>query len=107
MALDNYDFELLKNEAENLVLKELERQLGLYTEPVCQCNECIVDMAAMALNNVRPLYRVSLLGTLYAATAMDQKRYADQVREAVSNAIRKVHNNPSHEPHVEHAQAEA
>jgi competence protein ComFB len=105
--IDDYDFEFLKNEAENLVLRELERQLGEYRESVCRCNDCIVDMAAMALNNVRPLYRVSLLGTLYAATAMNEKRYADQVREAVSNAIRKVHNNPGHERHIEHAQAEA
>jgi competence protein ComFB len=102
MALiDDYDFEFLKNEAENLVLKELERQLGEYTEAVCRCNDCIVDMAAMALNNVRPLYRVSLLGTLYAANAMNEKDYARQVREAVSRAIRKVHNNPGHERHTE------
>ena len=102
--IDNYDFEFLKNEAENLVLKELERQLQRYTDSVCRCNECIVDMAAMALNNVKPLYRVSLLGTLYAATAMDEKYYAEQIREAVTYAIKKVHNNPSHEPH---AKAEA
>jgi competence protein ComFB len=94
---DNYDFEHLKNEAENLVLMELGRQLEEYTEAVCRCNECIVDMAAMALNNVKPLYRVSLLGTLYAATAMDEENYAEEIRKAVSGAIKKVHNNPGHE----------
>jgi len=96
--IDNYDFEFLKNEAENLVLKELGRQLEEYKETVCRCNDCIVDMAAMALNNVKPLYRVSLLGSLYAANAMDEKNYAKKIREAVSNAIKKVHNNPGHEP---------
>jgi competence protein ComFB len=102
MALiDEYDFEFLKNEAENLVLKELSRQLDEYKEPVCRCNDCIVDMAALALNNVKPLYRVSLLGTLYAASAMDEKSYAEKVKEAVSNAIKKVHNNPSHEPRTD------
>ena len=102
MALiDEYDFEFLKNEAENLVLKELERQLQRYTDAVCRCNDCIVDMAAMALNNVKPLYRVSLLGTLYAASAMDEKDYAEKIKEAVSNAIQKVHNNPGHEPLTE------
>jgi len=96
--IDNYDFELLKNEAENLVIKELGRQLEEYKETVCRCNDCIVDMAAMALNNVKPIYRVSLLGTLYAANAMDEKSYAKKIREAVSGAIKKVHSNPSHEP---------
>ena len=96
---DNYDFEYLKNEAENLVLDELGRQLDGYTEKVCRCNECIVDMAAMALNNVRPLYRVSLLGTLYAATAKEHKAYTDSITEAVAAAIKKVHSNPGHEVH--------
>jgi len=94
---DEYDFEFLKNEAENMVLNELERQLEDYDETVCRCNECIVDMAAMALNNVKPLYRVSLLGTLYAATAMDEKEYAENVKDAVDLAINKVHSNPGHD----------
>ena len=98
MALiDNYDFEHLKNEAENIVLKELERQLDVYTEEICRCNECIVDMAAIALNTVKPLYRVSLLGTLYTATAMDEKKYSSSVRDAVFKAIEKVRKNPGHE----------
>ena len=98
MALiDDYDFQYLKNEAENLVLKELERQLENFSAPICRCNECIVDMAAMALNTVKPLYRVSLLGSLYTASAMDKKAYAASVREAVSKAIEKVRKNPSHD----------
>lgn len=99
--IDEYDFEFLKNEAENLVLMELERQLGTYSAPVCRCNDCVVDMAAMALNAVKPLYRVSLLGGLYTASAMDEKAYASNVREAVFNAIEKVRKNPSHEVNVE------
>ena len=99
MALDNYDFDVLKNEAETLIINELDRQLGAYTDPLCLCNDCILDMAAMALNSVKPLYRVSLLGTLYTATAMDQKAYATSVREAVFNAIEKVRKNPSHDIH--------
>ena len=95
--IDDYDFQFLKNEAENLVLKELERQLESYSVPICRCNDCIVDMAAMALNTVKPVYRVSLLGTLYAANAMDQRVYATSVRDAVFKAIEKVRKNPSHE----------
>ena len=97
MALDNYNFDNLKNEAEVQILGELERQLETYTATLCRCNDCILDMAAMALNTVKPLYRVSLLGSLYAATTMDEKTYASSVRDAVFRAIEKVRKNPSHE----------
>jgi competence protein ComFB len=95
---DNYDFELLKNESEKLVLNELERQLDdPQASEVCRCNTCIVDMAAMALNMVKPLYRVSLLGTQYAAHAMEDKSYAEGVRKGVAQAIEKVRKNPAHD----------
>jgi competence protein ComFB len=95
---DKYDLEHLKNEAENLVVKDLERQIESFPEPICKCNDCVLDMAAIALNAVKPLYRVSLLGGLYTATAMEQKAYATSIREAVFGAIEKVRKNPSHEP---------
>ncbi|GHV95584.1 hypothetical protein AGMMS50293_19040 [Spirochaetia bacterium] len=94
---DKYDFDLLKNEAETLVLHELERQLETHDETVCRCNECVVDMAAVALNTVKPLYRFSLLGSLYAAQAMNQQAYANGVQKAVAQAIEKVRKNPSHD----------
>jgi competence protein ComFB len=95
--IDEYDFEHLKNEAENLILKDLGRQLENFPEPICKCNDCVLDMAAMALNTVKPLYRVSLLGKLYTEKAMEGSHYATSVREAVFNAIEKVRKNPSHD----------
>jgi competence protein ComFB len=95
--IDDYDFELLKNEAENLVIGEIENQLESESDQMCRCNECIVDIAAMALNSVKPLYRFSLLGTLYASQAMSEKAYADSVKKAVAFAIKKVKNNPAHD----------
>ncbi|MDR2757890.1 MAG: late competence development ComFB family protein [Spirochaetaceae bacterium] len=95
--IDSYNFELLVNESEKVVLKELENQLESYNGEICRCNDCVVDMAAMALNAVKPFYRFSLLGTLYAAQAMEDKSYADSVKQAVSQAIEKVHKNPSHD----------
>jgi competence protein ComFB len=80
-----------------MVLEELERQLAQDIEKkICKCEECILDMAAYALNHVPPAYRASLLGTLYAR-AMDSTEYADKVREAVSKAIEVVRKNPMHE----------
>jgi len=96
--IDQYDFEYLKNDAEIMVLQELGRQLEAYpSSAICLCNECVLDIAAVALNMVKPLYRVSLLGALYTATAMDQTAYAQSIQKAVSNAIEKVRENPSHD----------
>jgi competence protein ComFB len=94
---DKYDFELLENEAEQLVLRELEKQLETKKGDICRCNECIVDMAAVALNSIKPLYRFSLLGTLYAAQAMNEQSYAASVQKAVTMAIDKVGANPAHD----------
>jgi len=95
--IDEYDFNLLKNEAEFMVIKEIENQLSSDAIEVCKCNECVVDMAAIALNTVKPLYRFSLLGTLYASQAMTEQSYANSVKEAVAMAINKVKNNPAHD----------
>jgi len=94
---DEYDFELLKNEAEVLVIREMEQQLKSEPQSMCRCNECVVDIAAIALNMVKPLYRFSLLGTLYASQAMTEQTYADSVKDAVAKAIKKVKKNPAHD----------
>jgi competence protein ComFB len=96
--IDDYDLELLVNEAEKMVEGELGRQLESFQgDDICLCNDCVMDMAAMALNAVKPLYRVSLLGTLYASTAMNEESYAAGIRDAVAQAIEKIRKNPSHD----------
>ena len=92
---DDYNFEYLVNEAERLVLDLLEAQLPEHADEVCRCQDCILDMAAYALNTVRPLYRVSLMGTLYAR-ALEGSEYEEEVAGAVSQAIRRIIANPSH-----------
>jgi competence protein ComFB len=95
--LDGYNFEYLSNAAESLVLEELESQLEAATGEICLCNECVLDMAAKALNSVPPLYRVSLLGTLYTANAMKDDAYALALKTAVAEAIERVRENPGHD----------
>ncbi len=92
-----YDFSILVNEAERMVLDELERQLeDAEAQNICVCEDCVLDMAALALNTVKPLYRVSLLGTLYAHAA-DGTEYAQEIHKAVESAVEKVRKNPSHD----------
>ena len=94
---DDYDFEVLVNESEKLVIEELGKQLGAYKETICRCETCVVDMAAVALNTIKPLYRVSLLGTQYASQAMNEPSYAKSLKDSVTKAIEKVRKNPAHD----------
>ena len=93
---DRYDFSILVNETERLVTDELERRLEeLDDHSICVCEECILDMAAFALNALKPIYRVSLLGAMYAK-AVEHDSNQDEVRRMVDAAIKKVHSNPAH-----------
>ena len=92
---DTYEFETLVNEAERMVIQELEVQLK-GAVGVCTCQDCVLDMAAYALNNVKPAYRVSLMGTVYARGVTDTE-YAGEISRVVADAIRKIKANPSHD----------
>ncbi|MDR1072205.1 MAG: late competence development ComFB family protein [Treponema sp.] len=96
--IDNYDLENLKNEAERLIFDEISKQIELLPkDEICTCSECVIDMSAIALNAVKPFYRHSLLGTLYALEALNiDEEYAESIRIAVTQAIEKVRKNPAH-----------
>ncbi|TVQ24538.1 MAG: competence protein ComFB [Spirochaetaceae bacterium] len=87
MALqDRFDLEDLVNESERLVFDALETELADAIDRVSE--EEILDIAALALNHVRPRYRVNLLGRLYAQNVSDEER--TEVDQAVRSAILKV-----------------
>ena len=90
-----YDFDSLKNEAEELVVSEIEKQIPAHPE-LCTCSECILDVAAYALNRVRPRYRVSLLDSVYV-DAEERGDYLKEIRRAVREGILKVSTNPPHD----------
>jgi competence protein ComFB len=92
---DSYDFDSLVNAAERLVLQELEAQLKTAAD-VCTCQDCVLDMAAFALNNVKPAYRVSLMGSVYARSGANAQ-HAQGIARAVRESIAKVKANPSHD----------
>ncbi|HDQ13528.1 MAG TPA: competence protein ComFB [Sediminispirochaeta sp.] len=94
---ENYNFDFLVNEAERMVLEELEHQLDSEkNKKICTCEECVLDMAALALNRLKPMYRASLMGTLYAHS-LQESEYGEDVRNAVEEAISKVAKNPAHD----------
>jgi competence protein ComFB len=91
---ERYDFDSLVNEAERLVIEEMGRQLPR-NKGLCTCEECVLDIAAFALNQVRPRYRASLLGSIYAQG--DASSFAKEIENAVAEAIRRIKANPAHD----------
>ncbi|MDC7225638.1 MAG: late competence development ComFB family protein [Spirochaetales bacterium] len=93
---EEYELDFLENEAESLVFEELERQLAEdWAADICKCQDCVLDMAALALNSVKPFYRVSLLGKVYAGS-LNESAYAEEVKKAVNDSIVKISVNPAH-----------
>jgi len=69
---DCYDMEPLENLTEDLVLEELERQVGeLQGQPLSA--EAVLDITAYALNQLPPKYSATLTGRVYAPTAEDSE----------------------------------
>jgi len=91
--LGSLHFDSLVNEAEALVVEEMGRQLPAHTD-LCTCEDCLLDIAAYALNNVHPRYRAALLDRVSGGDAAD---YAREVRRAVAEAIARIKANPSHD----------
>ena len=88
-----YSFEYLQNEAEELVKEALAKEIE-NDKTICTCQDCILDIIGFALNNIRPLYKTSLKGSLY--TTVPDEKYLEALDQVVKLAIKKVKVNPSH-----------
>jgi len=84
------------NYSEILVLRVLDDVLRK-DDTICSCDRCKLDIAAIALNNLKPRYTVSEKGELY--TKMDEmeiQNIADIIKE-ITRAIEKVKKDPRHD----------
>lgn len=92
-----YDFSLLANECERWVIDTLGQLLeeDRYSK-VCRCQDCVLDMVALALNRLKPVYRVSLLGALYAKSPAEEG-FMHELEATVRESIEKISSNPSHD----------
>lgn len=92
---DRYDLEDLKNETEEFVFNELEKQLDqISDDDICKCQDCVLDMICLSLNKLQPRYRVSLMGSLYSK--VESEELEKEIKETVSAVLMKVSQNPAH-----------
>lgn len=62
----------------------------------CTCEKCINDIAAYALNQIKPKYVSTEIGRLYEKTRMFDKEHEKNLLVAILNAAEVVKNNPRH-----------
>lgn len=85
----------LVNLMEDEVLRMIDRILE-DLDNVCKCDKCKLDIAAIALNNLKPRYVVSEKGRLYAKVeALSYQNEANLIIE-ITRAIKIVGENPHH-----------
>lgn len=86
---------MLKNMMEDEVFMAIDKILGPMDD-VRKCDKCKNDIAAIALNNVKPNYVVTEKGYLYSKVNNMGYQFSTDVTTALIKAIEIVKNNPRH-----------
>lgn len=85
----------LVNSMEKLVFNKLDEMLKARKD-LCNCEQCRLDIAAIALNNLSPKYLVTDRGKLYAKIDMMETQFSVNVVMAISKGIEVVSKQPRH-----------
>jgi len=64
---------------------------------ICKCDLCLMDIKAIALNNLKPHYVVTEKGNLYTKLDEMKLQYETDILKALIDAIAIVSKNPRHE----------
>ncbi|MBI9012000.1 MAG: late competence development ComFB family protein [Clostridiales bacterium] len=86
----------LKNYKEYAVDHVLPNLLRAFPD-ICKCDKCLMDIKAIALNNLEPQYVVTDKGGLYAQVKEMSLQYEANIMKAVLDGISVVSEHPMHE----------
>ena len=85
----------MMNYTEICVREALENLL--HASDICKCENCRLDIMAIALNSLPQKYVVTNKGTLYTKIMAFQQQYDADVITALANAMTVVSKNPRHD----------
>lgn len=86
----------IRNVTEELVLMQVETMRSQL--PCCTCDQCLLDVAALALNKLPPKYVVSQRGALFSKLNACTPQQSADISAAVMHAAVLVANRPRHTP---------
>jgi competence protein ComFB len=92
---EKYPVGSLINENEEAVFTMLDKLLAELKD-ICTCQDCMMDVAAIALNNLKPNYRVFLLRPVHRDDGL-VKAHFKEIEEAVRKALAVVMARPHHD----------
>jgi competence protein ComFB len=85
---------ILQNLMEDTVLRAVEDLMK--KQNMCTCEQCRLDVGAIALNNLPPRYVVTPKGASYAkADLLEVQKYVDVIG-SITKAIKLVKEHPRH-----------
>ena len=89
--------ENLHNHTEGIVLELMESILNKDKfSYVCQCEQCLLDIASYTLNRIPAKYIASHTGNIHAKLNEFEQQYRVDITSTITQAIKIVHNNPRH-----------
>ncbi|WP_110953009.1 late competence development ComFB family protein [Anaerosinus massiliensis] len=85
----------IKNVMEEFVFKHLDKMINS-DDKICKCDKCRIDVAMLALNNLKPHYVSTDKGSIYTNIALYEKNNEVNIMCALGRAIKIVGDNPHH-----------
>ena len=89
--IKSYDLDALENVNEKKVWNYIENYVNDHPK-VCRCRDCILDIAAIALNSLKPAYNVSVIHANQKPTGAN----IEEIKKAVKKAVKIVTKSPHH-----------
>lgn len=85
----------LRNYMENAVDHVMPNLLNAFPN-ICKCEMCLMDIKAIALNNLKPRYVVTDKGEMWSKVDEMYIQYETDVMKALIDAINIVNTSPRH-----------
>lgn len=64
---------------------------------VCKCDKCKRDIFTLSLNNLKPYYVATPIGTIMARLESTKQQVEADIVVQITKAINRINNNPNHD----------
>ena len=87
----------LHNHTEDLVLEAMKAILNQDKfSNICQCEQCLLDIASFTLNRIPAKYIASQTGNIHAKLREFEQQHKVDIISTITKAIKVVSENPNH-----------